>query len=222
EQLTFYNLAENRLWYFDSFNVRSFTGYRVHLYTFHEDQSMASHLSAAEAYFDDSTGEWTFLGGAILHKASQAVASESAADLRVEKFETWSNPGFTEEPRLMLSLGERPKDLSINALRNLLKSDDLQGSPALAPFYAQYHQLIASPVMCVVIIAIAIPFATRGVRVNPMVGASQAIFIFFIYYMTVNTFTVLGAREVLTPPTAAWTPHGIMAVFALLNSFRAH
>lgn len=220
KQLTFYNLAENRLWFFDSFSVRSFTGNRVHLYTFHEDQSMASHLSANEAYFDDVSGEWTFLGGTILHKSSTDRARESAADLYVEKFETWSDPSFKENPRLMLSLGKRPKDLSINALKGLLESDDLQGSPALAPFYAQYHQHLASPIMCIVIIAIAIPFATSGVRVNPMVGASQAIFIFFAYYMMINTFTVLGAREVLTAPAAAWTPHGIMASFALLNNLR--
>ncbi|MGB0372039.1 MAG: LptF/LptG family permease [Opitutales bacterium] len=222
QQLTFYNLAKDRLWYFDTFNLRSFTGHRVHLYTFHEDQSMASHLSAAEAHFDDVSQTWTFQSGTILHNAAQADDSASTrgntADLYVEKFETWSEPSFQEQPRLMLSLGERPKDLSISALRNLLKSDDLQGSPALAPFYAQYHQLLASPAMCLVITAIAIPFATRGVRVNPMVGASQAIFIFFVYYMLINTFTVLGGREVISAPSAAWAPHGIMAVFAMANN----
>lgn len=224
EQLTFYNLADNRLWYFDRFDLRTFTGKRVHLYTFHDDETVASHLSATEAYFDDVSEEWTFLGGTILHKAQLPEPSGSTetapADLYIEKFDIWSEPTFKEKPRLMLALGKRPKDLSIIELRRLLRSDDLQGSPALAPFYAQYHQFLAAPMMCIVIMGIAIPFATRGVRVNPMVGASQAIFIFFLYYMLVNTFTVLGGREVMTATTAAWAPHGLMAAFALLNSLR--
>ena len=225
EQLTFYNLADNRLWYFDRFDLRSFSGNRVHLYTFHDDETVASHLSATEAYFDDVSEEWTFLKGTNLHKAQLPEDPESTetapADLYIEKFETWSEPSFKEKPRLMLALGKRPKDLSIIELRRLLQSDDLQGSPALAPFYAQYHQCLAAPVMCLVIMGIAIPFATRGVRVNLMVGASQAIFIFFLYYMLVNIFTVLGGREVMQATTAAWAPHGVMALFAFLNSLRS-
>ena len=222
KQLTFYNLSEKRLWYFDTFNLRTYSGKNVHLYTFHDDESVASHLSASEAHFDDINQTWTFTGGTILN-STQAPDSEDAensdfADLYIDKFETWSNPDYQEHPRLMLTLSRRPKDLSILALKELLDSDDLQGSPALAPFYAQYYQFLASPAMCIVIIAIAIPFATQGVRTNPMVGACKAIFRFFIYYMIINTFTVLGGREVLSAQSAAWAPHGIMAAFAVLKN----
>ena len=56
-------------------------------------------------------------------------------------------------------------------------------------------------------IALAVPFAVSGVRVNPAVGVSKSIGLFMLYYVLFQASTALGSRAVVDPLWAALTPN---------------
>jgi len=66
-----------------------------------------------------------------------------------------------------------------------------------------------------IVIALAVPFAVSGVRVNPAVGVSKSIGLFFLYYILMNLATSLATKEVLDPMLAAWLPNLGMSCVAL-------
>ena len=65
------------------------------------------------------------------------------------------------------------------------------------------------------VIAIAIPFAVSGVRVNPAVGVSKSIGLFFLYYVFNSAATALATKGIVDPQVAAWLPHAGIAALAL-------
>ena len=66
-----------------------------------------------------------------------------------------------------------------------------------------------------IVIAIAIPFAVSGVRVNPAVGVSKSIGLFFLYYLLSNFAASLATKQILDPMFAAWLPNVGMVGLAL-------
>ena len=99
-------------------------------------------------------------------------------------------------------------------MRELIVQLEKEGSPKLAAYAVEYHGLIAGVVGPLIVIAIAIPFAVTGVRVNPAVGVSKSIGLFFLYYVLSTVATSLAARGVVEPPVAAWLPNAGMALIA--------
>ena len=91
---------------------------------------------------------------------------------------------------------------------------------ALALYAVRYYSLIADFIGPLVVIAIAIPFAVSGVRVNPAVGVSKSIGLFFLYYLFTSFSTTLASKGFVEPEVAAWLPHGGMALLALWFFFR--
>jgi lipopolysaccharide export system permease protein len=65
-----------------------------------------------------------------------------------------------------------------------------------------------------IVIAIAIPFAVSGVRVNPAVGVSKSIGLFFLYYVLTTAATTLATRGAVAPVVAAWLPNAGMTAIA--------
>jgi len=60
-----------------------------------------------------------------------------------------------------------------------------------------------------------VPFAVSGVRVNPAVGVSKSIGLFFLYYILMNLASSLATKGVLEPLLAAWVPNLGMAAIGL-------
>jgi len=62
---------------------------------------------------------------------------------------------------------------------------------------------------------LAVPFAVSGVRVNPAVGVSKSIGLFFLYYILMNVANALAAKEIMDPLWAAWLPNIGMSTIAV-------
>ena len=78
----------------------------------------------------------------------------------------------------------------------------------------RYFGLIADTLGPLIVIAIAIPFAVSGVRVNPAVGVSKSIGLFFLYYLLASFSASLATKQLVEPATAAWLPNVGMALVA--------
>lgn len=114
----------------------------------------------------------------------------------------------------MLLLKDRPKDLSFFELSRIIAEPETDQNPRRLEYVVRYHTLLAGTFACFIVTAIAIPFAVSGVRVNPAVGVSKAISLFFLFYVLAEVGRQLGEQGVLAPALAAWLPNLVMIAIA--------
>lgn len=206
-QLAFFNQAAGRTWMINHFNRRTFVGRGISV---HEENRMGVEVSrweAREGYFDDRALQWIFLRG------RQILSDpETGEPLRLLPFDRLVISDWSERPELMLALRQRPKDLSLFELETILYLLPPGENPISIPHAVRYQIILASPFVCVLLVAIGVPFAIRGVRINPLVGASKSVGIFFAFYLVSNIFSVLGERALIDPFSAAWIPLALLLI----------
>lgn len=203
----FDNPAARRMWFFNRYSQFVRRGYGVSVSMLDESRRERTRLVASEAAFDAERG-WIFKKGRELTFRPETGELESSVPF-AERVE----PGFREDPSLMLLIDRRPKDLSLPQLQRLIDYFAVQASPKGTPYAVRYFSLIADTLSPLIVIAIAIPFAVTGVRVNPAVGVSKSIGLFFLYYILSNVASSLAAKQIIDPVTAAWVPNvGMLAI----------
>jgi lipopolysaccharide export system permease protein len=112
-------------------------------------------------------------------------------------------------------IDRKASDLSFFELRRLINFFAVDHNPKALPYAVRYFGLLADTLGPLIVIALAVPFAVSGVRVNPAVGVSKSIGLFFLYYILMNLATLLATKEVLDPMLAAWLPNLGMSCVAL-------
>lgn len=206
----FDNQREGRMWFFNRFSQHTGRGYGVQVSELDAKRRETTRLLAAEAKYDSERHGWVFIAGRELTFDPERGVVESSTPF-AERF----IDRFQEKPQLMILLGRRANDLSLYQLRAVIDYYDAQNNRDKAVNYAvRYHGLIADTLGPLIVIAIAIPFAVAGVRVNPAVGVSKSIGLFFFYYVLANFAASLATRQLLTPEVAAWLPNAALAGLA--------
>ena len=72
-------------------------------------------------------------------------------------------------------------------------------------FAVQYYAILVKPLICLLVVGLAVPFAVAGVRTNPMVGASKALGLFFCLLHCGGHLSSAFGQPTL-PAAAAWPP----------------
>ncbi len=207
--VAFDNPEDHRVWFLDRFSRYTHRGYGVSVSELDSRRRETRRLVASEAWFDPSGGGWVFSAGRVL-----TFDVESGETLSSEPFAEKRMPSFHEDPELMLLSSYRPIDLSFFELRRLVAHFGATGNPKGVPYAVRFYSLMADTLGPLIVIAMAIPFAIAGVRVNPAVGVSKSIGLFFIYYVLENIAGAMAAKQVVDPALAAWLPNVGMAGLA--------
>lgn len=213
--LTFDNQRQGRLWMINRFSAYSNRAYGVTVSELDNRRREVTRVVAREAYFDEIRGVWTFLWGREMW-----FDPDAGEQVRASPFDEKSYPHIGDDPELMLLLGKKADDLSIAELRKIIDYYTIDENPKVVRFAVQYERLLAAPVGMLIVIGLAIPFAMSGVRVNPAVGVSKSIGLFFLYYLLANVGSLLGERQTIDALTAAWLPNAAMIALALLLFWR--
>ena len=210
QSLTFYNFAERRLWFMNRFNERNYRGFGVTVSFLDLERREARRVVANEVYYDNLDNGWVFLHG-------REIWFDVAADepVRSLPFERREFAELTEDPMLMKYLEDLPRDLSLRELATVTNQLSEGGDPRVRAYQVRYHGIMANPVSAMIAVALAVPFAVAGVRVNPMIGVSKSIGLFFLYYLVSSIATLLGERDILDPISSAWLPNALMLALAL-------
>jgi lipopolysaccharide export system permease protein len=206
--LAFDNRRDGRMWLMNRFNQRSFRGFGVAVHKLDDQRREVERIVARDAYFDDFRHEWVFSEGRRMiwdPEEAQIIASHPFDQLVDEELD--------ESPLDMILFSKRPRDLSLDEIRALRELMD-EEHPQAPSFAVRYYGIWAGAFSPLIIVGLAIPFATTGVRVNPMVGISKSMGLFLLYYLFDNVARLLGEREVLQPMVAAWVPGIMMALVA--------
>ncbi|MBT5815951.1 MAG: YjgP/YjgQ family permease [Opitutales bacterium] len=205
--LAFDNRKENRMWFINRYSEYKQLGYGVSVSIMDEDRHEIRRVTATEGYYSELDGFWIFLEG----RDSKFAAADGEM-LRTLPFERLEAKEIDDDPGLMLLFGERPKDLSFLELSTITKSFAIEEHPKVLDYQVRLHALMAGAASCLIVTGLAIPFAVSGVRVNPAVGISKSIALFFGYYILVNVLNSLGKQEILSPEVAAWAPNVFMVI----------
>ena len=197
------------MWFFNLFSRHSRRGYGVSFSELDPQRRETRRLVAAEAWLDDAGG-WVFSRGRVL-----TFNPETGEMLGSKPFERMVAADYDEKPDLMLLIDRKPVDLSLHELRRLIDYLESEHSPKVVTYAVRYYSLIADTLGPLIVIAIAIPFAVTGVRVNPAVGVSKSIGLFVLYYILSNFAASLAMKGFVDAPFAAWLPNIGMAAVAV-------
>ena len=128
-------------------------------------------------------------------------------------FENWELE-CEETPQLMSYLYKPVKHLGAGELKRII-SFIPEDNPRFLEHRIKYCSILSSPLICIMVILLAIPFSLSGVRTNPMVGVSKAAGLFFVYYMVGSIGKMLGIQSTLSPWVAAWFPNLFMLLLGV-------
>lgn len=200
--VTFDNQRDNRLWFMNRYSRYTGRGYGVAVSELDDRRREKTRIAAREAWFDRSRGHWVFRDG-----RETWIDPETGEVMRTMAFAEQAVPHYREDPGLMLVFGTKPSDLSFFELKRVIDYYETEENPKVTVYAVRYFSQLADMFGPLIIIALAIPFAMSGVRVNPAVGVSKSIGLFLLYFILVRASTALGARGALEPLWAALLPN---------------
>jgi lipopolysaccharide export system permease protein len=205
----FDNAAAGRLWFFNRFSKYTRRGYGVSVSQLDAGRHEVRRILAAEAWAIPGGAGWQFVDGRVL-----TFVPDTGELIGSKPFQRLAEPTYHENPDLMLLIDQKAIDLSLHELRQLITYLDAEHSSKVVTYAVRYFSLIADTLAPLIVIAIAIPFAVTGVRVNPAVGVSKSLGLFVLYYLFTNFAASLATKGYIDPQSAAWLPYAGMAALA--------
>jgi lipopolysaccharide export system permease protein len=130
-------------------------------------------------------------------------------------FDTLTPPGYDDDPEVMLFARRDPEDLSLREVSRYVDQTGSNASGQGAAYAMRYHAILSSPAICFVVIAVAIPFAVVGGRINPMVGVAKTFGLFLAFFFLSSLCSAFGVSGALYPVVAAWLPTALTAAWAI-------
>lgn len=202
--MSFDNQQDHRLWMMDRFSEYSYDGFGVNVYERDAEGREVRRLMGMEAYFDDVERHWVFVQG-----REMLFDPESGETYRSVGFKERAYPELKEDPWLMQALNTDPDNLSLNEIQKLLTLSS-PDNPKLKDYELRQERILSQPLVCLVMVGIAIPFAVAGVRVNPVVGVAKALGFFAFFFILLEICRLLGAQGVVPLKLAVWLPFALM------------
>lgn len=210
--VAFDNQRQERMWFINRYSRLTGIAQGVTVAEMDPQRREKTRLMAREATYDPDARRWTFRAGREMW-----FDPETGDLMRTVAFAEKTVPHLTEDPQLMLLIDRKPRDLSFFELRRIVEYFELEQNPKVLRYAVRYYGMLADTLGPLIILGIAIPFALAGVRVNPAVGVSKSIGLFFLYYVLVNLAAPLGAGGYLDPLWAALMPN--LAMIGLATWF---
>lgn len=207
--VAFDNTRSGRMWYINRYSRFAGKAYGVTVSELDRERRERTRYMARDATYDAALRRWTFRDGREMW-----FDPEGGELIRTRTFAEKTIAHFTEDPELMLLIDRKPTNLSFYELQRIVDYFTLEDNPKVVRYAVRYYSLIADTLGPLIILAIAIPFAVSGVRVNPVVGVSKSIGLFFAYYLLTSVATMLGGRGYLDPVWAAVMPNLAMVGLA--------
>ena len=202
--VTFDNQRQKRMWFINRFSKFEQRAFGVSVSELDDKHREKTRIRAREARHIEGSG-WVFYDG-----RETWLDPDTGDVIKTTAFDQKSMPHYSEDPDLMMVFDRKPVDLSFYDLRRIIEYYRIEDNPKATSYAVRYFGLLADTLSPLIVLAIAIPFAVTGVRVNPAVGVSKSIGLFVIYFLLLKTSDALGNRGVVDPQTAAILPSVLM------------
>ncbi|HNR35230.1 MAG TPA: LptF/LptG family permease [Candidatus Hydrogenedentes bacterium] len=177
------------------FNKTALTGEDVFLHSNRPES--VQQILAKRIYWDDETRRWMI---------------EDGRWLMLDPKNDWQGPvnritlqpaPIQETPEDLFALDEPPETKPFAALARDIERAQARGIPVSGPL-AELHAKIAQPVLGIVMLLLAVPFAMRLRRGGLAIGFGVGTAIALAYLLAFRLSMALGAADRLPPIAAAW------------------
>ena len=202
--VTFDNQRQKRMWFINRFSKWEQRAYGVSVSELDDKHREKTRIRAKTAVHKENGG-WIFYDG-----RETWIETETGEIMRTVAFSEKKMPHYSEDPELMMVFDRKPGDLSFYDLRRIIDFFRVEDNPKATAYAVEYFRLLAETLSPLIVLALAIPFAMTGVRVNPAVGVSKSIGLFVVYFILMKTANAMGTRMVIEPETAALLPSVLM------------
>lgn len=209
--VVFDNSKDSRRWVIGKLSLAAQRASDVRLHVLDRQGREVRRIAARLADFRQ-VGErwsWTFIDG-----RDMSIDPVSGDLLRQPHFEQLVLVEVNEDPTVMSATRIEPHMLSFREVAKVSENAGWFPQGRMAKFAMRYHGILAGSAICLVVVAIAIPFAVVGGRTNPMVGVSKTLGLFLVYYFVDAIVGALGSAGTLPPLIAAWLPATLFALWA--------
>lgn len=213
--LGFRNGDANRVWFMNRFSEEEQKGYGVSVFLLDKEGNEENRILASQAIYDRKQGGW------LMKEGREVALDGTTCQLgSVKCFEERYYPNLYEDPRYMIFLNKQSNDLNFSELKELITALPPAKNSQVIPYVVHYYRLLATPFSCFLLITFAVPFATKGIRVNPMVSLSKAAGLFFLYYLMASITQMTGTQGILPAWLAAWLPNLLILVVGIYLMYK--
>jgi lipopolysaccharide export system permease protein len=167
-----------------------------------------------------TNGVWTFFNAQTL------MASEQSQTLT----NVLAMPEFDETPeqvRLLLKFSNKQTlhgsvyaDIPLAELWEFIRNNPGLNAADAHAWETKFHERLALPWTCLVVVLVAIPFGAQSGRRNLFFGVAGSIFIGFLYFVIQRVSLAFGMNGELPGWLAAWLPNLVFAIGGLLLTLR--
>ena len=210
--VSFENTKEHRLWLISTLGLATGQAFEVIVHSFDERGREIRTIAARFAEFRkiDGRWHWTFREGRDLR-----FDPTTGSLMAQPRFKELAMPEYADDPEVMLYSTREPDTLSLREVSRFVEQTGSNPGGPNAAYVMRYHAIMSAPAICLVVIAVAIPFSVTGGRTSPMVGVAKTFGLFLVFYFVSSFCSAFGESGALPPVLAAWMPAVLTAVWVI-------
>jgi lipopolysaccharide export system permease protein len=195
EGVSWTNLGDGWTCHILKFNIRANSGQDVFMHAIREKS--IEEIRAKRIYWDDRQHCW------FVEDGRRAVFNQERQWEVVSRRITQMKAPFSESPEELFALSKPAQEKTIEQLSDDISRAKHLGIP-VQEHLVNYHAKFAQPMLCFVIIWLAIPFAVRLRRGSMTLGFGVSIVVAVSYLILFSVCLGLGYMGEWPPIVAAW------------------
>ena len=166
--VSFENSKARRLWLISNLGLSTGQAFEVVVHNFDANQREVRRISARFAEFRKTPQgwRWTFRDGRDLR--FDPATGSLMAQPRFQEL----TPDFNDDPEVMFYSTKDPAKLSLREVSRFVDQAGFNPGGPNAAYAMHYHAILAAPVICFIVVAVAIPFSVVPGRISSKVTQS--------------------------------------------------
>jgi lipopolysaccharide export system permease protein len=210
--VSFENSKARRLWLISNLGLATGQAFEVIVHSFDAQNREVRCVTARFAEFRKTPlgWRWTFREGRDL-RFDPATGSLMAQP----RFKELTLPDYDDDPEVMFYSTKEPDKLSLREVSRFVEQAGSNPGGQNAAYAMRYHSIMSAPVICLIVVGVAIPFSVGAGRISPMVGVAKTFGLFLAFYFLTSFCAAFGENGALPPMIAAWLPAALAALWVV-------
>ena len=196
--------------YYDRFSK---VANKVSFQDFEASQQLTLRLDADRMVWVDSTQSWRLEGVTRRVFKDQPWPVLSTVD--------YMDTTLTVYPRDFARTQREVESMTVDEAREYIDSLTRSGANNTARTQVGYFNKFAYPLANLIVALIAVPLAAVRRRGGQAIQIGIGLLVSFFYLATIKVVEPFGYEETITPAAAAWLPHAIFFIFAVILIIKA-
>jgi lipopolysaccharide export system permease protein len=160
-------------------------------------------------------GDWKTRGGWTLSKgAMHVIQSDTLTDVTFV-FDSLHDRAMREAPMELMATPKAPQEMGYRDLSRYIAALERSGGDA-NELRVERALKLAVPITCIIIALFGAPLATSTQRGGAAYGIGVSLATTVIFLMLIQLTKAVGAKGIVTPELAAWSPNAVFAVIGLV------